>query len=604
MKKTLLFILLTYTLIYSQTHDTLQHKLKDVVVESLHQPILFSDVNRSIDIVDSTKLSSSSVVSPQEILNYLGSVELNKRGQNGVQADVGIRGGSFEQTLIMLDGIKIIDPQTGHHNLSLPVSLSNLDRVEIVKGGSSSIHGANAFSGVVNFRTKRNNKNSLDASLEGGEYGLFSGSLFGSYNLGNLSNNFTFEKSRSDGYRENTEYDITNISYGAALTGKNSLIDFYLGYSDKDFGANSFYTNMFPLQAEHTKTTFAKLSAEFGTDSFNYSIKGYWRNNDDEFLLDKTDPDFYKNNHLTNIFGGELNLYLTSFLGKTNIGGEFVYDKIESSNLGGHNRDRKGIYIEHHFKKFSNLSFAVSGFIYNYSSIGWKMWPALVLGYKITESLKLFTNIGKGFRIPTYTELFYNDRITKSNPNLTYEETLNYELGMNYISSMVNFSTSIFRREGNNLIDWVRTSEDDPWEAMNITSLNTNGVEFSVSTNLQKLLIGQPFNFVRFQYAYLNSNKIESEFESKYLLKYLKHQTILTIGHAFFAKINFNWFLRYEDRINVNDHFIADVKVDRSFSNFNIYVKATNIFNTPYYDIAGVILPGRWIVGGIKFSIE
>ena len=604
MKKTLFIILLSVIIIYGEKQDTLHHKLNDVVVESMHQPVFYSDVNRSIEIIDTSEISASPVNAPQDFLNYSGSVELNQRGTNGVQADVGIRGGSFEQTLIMLDGIKIVDPQTGHHNLNLPISFNNLERVEIVKGGSSSIHGANAFNGVVNFKTKRNKLNSLTANLEGGEYGLYSGSLFGSYNFGNLSNNLSFEKSQSNGYRENSEYDISNISYGGQYISQSSVFDLFMGYTEKDFGANSFYTTSFPLQAEHTKTTFAKLSAEFGNDELNYSVKGYWRNNKDEFVLDKTNHEFYKNNHMTNIYGSELNFYFSSSVGKTSLGGEYVYDKIESNNLGNHDRDRKGIFLEHQFKRVSNLIISLSGFAYNYSTIGWKLWPGVEVGYKLSESSNIFANIGKAFRIPTYTELYYNDPITSGNPDLTYEETLNYEIGINYFTEYFQFSSSLFRREGRNLIDYIRQSDDLPWTAMNFSSINTNGVEFSISSDLKNIFGDQPFNRISLKYSYLNSDKASSDYSSRYLQQYLKHQAILTIGHNFFWHINFNWFLRYEERVTVSNHFITDLKIDRSINQVNIYIKATNLFNVPYNDIAEIPLPGRWIVGGVKFSIE
>lgn len=604
MKKTLNILLLSVAIIYGQKQDTLQYKLNDVLVQSMHQPVLYSDVSRSIEIIGASNISTSPLNVPQGYLNYSGSVELNQRGTNGVQADIGIRGGSFEQTLIMLDGIKIVDPQTGHHNLNLPVSFNNLERIEIVKGGSSSIHGANAFNGVVNFKTKRNALNSFEANLEGGEYGLFLGSLFGSYNFGNLSNNLSFKKSQSDGYRENTEYDITNISYGGQYSSLGSVIDLFVGYTDKEFGANSFYTTSFPLQAEHTQTTFAKFSAEFGNDELNYSFKGYWRKNKDEFVLDKTNPEFYKNNHMTNIYGGELDFFFSSSLGKTSFGGEYVYDNIESNNLGNHTRDRKGIFVDHQFNRISNLIFSVSGFVYNYSTIGWKLWPGFEIGYKLSKSANLFANIGKAFRIPTFTELYYNDPITSGNPNLTYEETLNYEIGINLFSDYFQFSSSIFRREGKNLIDYVKQNEDEPWQAMNFLTVNTNGVEFSISSNLQSIFIDQPINNISLKYTYLNSDKANSEFSSRYLLQYLKHQAILTVGHDFFGRINFNWFLRYEERINVGNHFITDLKVDRSFSLVNIYIKATNLFNVPYNDIDGIPLPGRWIIGGVQYSLD
>ncbi|MDA3860890.1 MAG: TonB-dependent receptor plug domain-containing protein, partial [Melioribacteraceae bacterium] len=243
MKKSItLFLILTLNTFFAQ--DSLKHKLDEVVVTSLHRPTLLFDVNKSIEIIPAEAIETAPINSVQDFLSYSNSVELSQRGANGVQADIGIRGGNFEQTLILLDGIKIIDPQTGHHNLNLPITVLNVEQIEIVKGNSSNINGANAFSGLVNFKTKRNKFNSLSVQAEGGDFGLYSASLFGSYNIKNLSNNFSIEKNHSNGYRENTEYDITNISYGGSYTTPKSVFDIFIGYNDKSFGANSFYTTV------------------------------------------------------------------------------------------------------------------------------------------------------------------------------------------------------------------------------------------------------------------------------------------------------------------------------------------------------------------------
>mgnify|MGYP000117870489 CR=1 FL=1 len=455
MKKTIvLFIISALSINFAQ--DSLKYKLTEIIVTSTHRPSSVFDVNKNIEIIKSEKIETAPVSSVQDMLTYSNSIELNQRGTNGVQSDIGIRGGNFEQTLILLDGIKIIDPQTGHHNLNLPITSLNIDQIEVVKGNSSNINGANAFSGLVNFKTKRNKFNSVGVQAEGGDFGLYSGSLFGSYYFNNFSNNFSFEQNHSDGYRENTEYDITNIAYGTSYSTTQSVFDFFVGYTDKSFGANSFYTTAYPLQYEETKTTFAKLSAEFGNENLNYSAKVYWRKNDDEFLLDKTNPEFYKNNHTTNIYGSEIDLYLKSYLGNTSVGGELVYDEIESSNLGQHNRKRVGIFIEHKFPRYKSFSVGISGFLYNYSTIGWKLWPGIDLGYLLTDNLTLFANYSRGFRIPTYTELFYLSPTTIGNQLLTFEETTNYEIGTKFYNQFFSSSVLIFYKTGNNIIDYIR----------------------------------------------------------------------------------------------------------------------------------------------------
>ncbi len=599
------FMLLTFLVNTIFAQDSLNHKLDEVVVTSLHRPALLFDVNKSIEIISSQKIETAPINSVQDFLNYSNSVELSQRGANGVQADIGIRGGNFEQTLIMIDGIKIVDPQTGHHNLNLPITTLNIEQVEIVKGNSSNINGANAFSGLVNFRTKRNKFNSFAAQLEGGDFGLYSGSLFGSYNVGNLSNNLSIERSHSNGYHENTEYDITSVSYGAAYTTSKSVFDVFVGYNEKSFGANSFYTVKFPLQYEETKTTFAKVSAEFGEDDLNYSIKTYWRKNDDEFLLDKTNPSFYKNNHTTNIYGGEVDMFLKSSIGGTSIGGEFIYDEITSSNLGNHNRNRLGIFIEHKFPKFKGFSFGFSGFLYHYSTIGRKFWPGLELGYSVTDNFKLFANFSRGFRIPTYTELFYNSPTTIGNPYLTFEETTNYEVGGKYFNSYFTASTSLFYKNGSNIIDWVILGLDAPWRAMNIAELTTSGIEVNFTTKLNKIYSKQPINSISIKYTYLNSDyNIDANRLSRYLLKYLRHQGIVSINHNLFWSINADWYFRYEERFNSESNFITDLRINKSFSYINIFIKVSNIFNVDYFDFIGVPLPGRWVTGGIRVNLK
>jgi vitamin B12 transporter len=603
MKKLIIFFLLIIlNTLFAQ--DSLKHNIDEVVVTSLHRPALLFDVNRSMEIIPSQNILSAPISSVQDFLSYSNSVELNQRGTNGVQADIGIRGGNFEQTLIILDGIKIIDPQTGHHNLNLPITVLNIEQIEIIKGNSSNINGANAFSGLVNFKSKRNTFNSISALAEAGDFGLYSASLFGSYNIGRLSNNISIEKNQSNGYRENTEYDITNISYGASYNTSKSVYDIFIGYNDKSFGANSFYTTAFPLQFENTKTTFAKASVEFGDDNLNYSTKIYWRNNEDEFLLNKTNPSFYKNNHTTNIYGAEADLFLKSSIGETSIGGEFVFDKIESNNLGSHDRNRMGIFVEHKLPEVNRIQIGVSGFIYNYSTIGWKFWPGVELGYLVTPDINLFANFSRGFRIPTYTELFYSSPTTSGNANLSFEETTNYEIGTKYFNKYFTFSTSLFYKTGTNIIDYIQVTPDLPWTAMNIAELNTSGLEINYTANLNQILSQPIFNSVSIKYTYLDSDYTQDEFTSRYLLKYLEHQGIVSLNHNLFLDIKANWYFRYEDRYNSESNLITDLRVDKTFENFDVYVKAINLFNVDYFDFIGVPLPGRWVSGGVKFSLN
>jgi len=588
----------------TQAQDSLNFLLPELIISVSKRPVLFSELTRTVDQIKYSTISELPVSNTQEILSYSSGVDLKKRGPNGVQSDLSIRGGTFEQTLVMIDGIKLIDPQTGHHNLNLPLTRVGLESVEIVKGGSSTIHGPNAFTGAVNYITTQDRLNRIKLIAEGGENGYFSGSILGSYNISNINNTISFDKYKSDGYLENTEFDITNFSYDASLVNDLGIFDFYLGYTKRDFGANSFYTTRFPLQAEKISTKFVKIGIELGDDKLNFSLKGYWRGNDDEFVLDKTNPAFYKNTHSSNTYGSELTISFNSSLGRTSVGGELILDDIESSNLGSHKRNKGGIFLEQRINLFESLNLSFSGYAYNYSFIGWKFWPGIAAGYGINRNLRFYFNFSKAFRIPTYTELYYNDPITKGNIDLRYEETYNMELGTYYDLSNVTFSASIFRRDGFNLIDWIRLNEEDKWTAMNISDITTYGFEGNISFALNSFWGNQPLKSLSFYYTYLTSTKERSEFESRYLLDYLKHQIHIALAHELVWNIEVNWFFRFNDRINLSDYTLIDLKIAKQFELFNLYLSATNLFNRRYEDIPDVIMPGRWIIGGIKFSFQ
>jgi iron complex outermembrane receptor protein len=577
--------------------------MNEVIVTAGRIPILLTNLNRSLILFDSLQIKNSPVNTVQDLLQYAGGVDVQHRGMNGIQADVNIRGGTFEQTLIMINGVKLSDPQTGHHNLNLPLSLESIERIEILKGEGSRIHGPNAFSGAVNFITRKDLVRNINVGISGGQNGYYSGLYRGCYNIENWGNNISVEKIKSDGYKENTEFEVINFSYNSFLTFNPGIINLFFGLNDKDFGANSFYSIQFPLQAEHTKTKFVSLSSELEYNWFSVSPKLYWRRNNDEFVLNKYNPDFYRNLHETNVYGSEIQLTAKWGIGETSLGGEFIEDRIESTNLNNHKRDKKGIFIEHNFNSLEKLNIVISGFAYNYSFIDWQLSPGFDAGYRINDELRVFAALGKAFRIPTYTELYYEDPVSSGNVNLKHEETINYETGLRYKTIPLEINLGFFRKEGKNIIDWVRASVEDKWRAENITESNTNGIEVSVSIRPDILIHNFPLSLIELSYSFIDSDRKTSEYESRYVLDYLKHQLIINISNSFFYDVYFNWLLRYEKRVKFEDYFLTDLNITKAISHIDLYIKATNIFNIPYKDIAGVPLPGRWIIGGLKFSL-
>jgi len=580
-----------------------EYKMNEVIVTAGRIPVSFADLTRSVIIITPEEIKEAPVHSVQGLLQYAAGVDLEQRGVDGVQSDVSIRGGSFEETLVLIDGVSVDDPQTGHHNLNLPVSLDDIQRIEILKGPGSSIYGANAFSGVINIITKKGSDKTLSLQTSGGQNGYYNGSIYGALPVGIINNHISLSKQKSDGFMHNTNFDITNITYGASINSGGSNVNLFFGYNDKKFGANSFYSVLFPNQWEHTTTKFLNIGGEFGSEVFSISPKVYWRRNDDNYLLDYTNPSFYQNIHQTNIYGAEIQASFITGLGSTSIGGEYNTDKIKSTNLGNHSRDKKGLFAEQKFSPLNDFTIIANAFAYNYSTIGWKVWPGINLGYDIVKNVRVYGSIGKAFRIPTYTELYYSSPASVGDPNLKYEETLNYEIGLNIFQPEYNAKVSLFRKEGRNLIDWVRENNNQPWTAQNIASLNTNGFEIGFNFNPAIMIKDFPIYKTGIDYTYLNSNKSIGNLQSQYLLQYLRNQLILNVENNWWFGIRQSWEVRYEDRINFQDFFLIDTQLFKNFDHFKLFVKATNLFNKSYQEVSGVPLPGRWITAGVKFKV-
>lgn len=595
----ILFIILSTAAAQDKTYN-----MDEIVVSSGRVPITFNNLFRSVSVLSAKEIKEFPVNNVIDLLKNVSGIDLRARGTEGVQADIAIRGGSFEQTLILIDGVKLIDPQTGHHNLNLPISMDNIERIEILKGQGARIFGANAFSGAVNIITKKERINSLTASALGGDNGLFEFSLNSSIKTGIAANSFSFSKKQSDGYQYNTNFDVQNFSLGQNYSIGKNLLSLFFGYIDKSFGANSFYSDRFPNQFERTITRIANLSAEIPIDELIISPKFYYRNNFDDYHLDYLRPEWNHNTHRTESFGSEIQASFNSILGTTYFGGEFGRDEIRSSNLGIHSRSKAGFYVEQMFSPIKDITLSAGLFAYNYSAIGLKFWPGFDLAYNLNDDIKIFASAGKAFRLPTFTELYYVSPANMGNPNLLYEQTSNYETGFSYRQYYFSTSASIFLKKGTNLIDWVRVKSTDSWRVENVSSLTTAGVEIKLGLSTQEIISNLPISSLNLSYVYLKSDRETGSFQSKYLLDHLRHQLVLSFTNEFIFDIKQNWSLRYAERENITSHFIVDTQISAKVEMFELFLRATNLLNTSYFDIPGISLPGRWISAGVKFSLR
>ena len=580
-----------------------KYQLEDIIVTASRTQLNSSDLTRNVEIITAEEIKKAPVSSVQDLLKYTAGIDLKRRGVDGVQEDVSIRGGSSEETLIMVDGVKVLDPQTSHHNLNLPVSLNDIERIEILKGQGSHVYGPNAFSGIINIITKKGNKKSLSVEATGGQNNYYDYNLGFSYPTGNFGNHLSFSRQKSDGYIHDTEFRITNFSYKSSLKINNGDLNLFFGYNDKKFGANSFYTEVYPNQWEHTTTKFLNLCGNMGTGTFTISPKIYWRRNDDDYQLDYQNPPFYENIHQSNTYGAEIQSTITTRIGTAALGAEFVKYKLKSTNLGDHNQDRNGVFGELNFSPLQNLIVIIGGFAYSYPIIGWKLWPGTDVAYKFSDHVKVYGSVGKAFRIPSYTELYYRSPTINGNPDLQPEETLNFETGVKFSFDTFITGVSLFNNEGKNIIDYARHNSTEPWTARNIAKVNTTGFELEFAVNPSAYVPVLPIDKIDVGYTYINSDKKTENFNSLYVLDYLRDQLVVNMranwGLGIMQSIN----MRYENRVNFENTFIVDTQISRTFDQFGVFIKATNVFNKTYHEIGGVLLPGRWLKVGAQFNL-
>ncbi len=562
-----------------------QYNLDEIEVSAQRAPVLYSQVARVVSVIPREEIEYAPVTSIQELLEYVAGVDVRQRGAEGVQADISIRGGTFDQTLILLNGVNITDPQTGHHNLNLPVSLNQIERIEILEGPAARVYGPNAFSGAINIVTRQPDNTSLEVGVEGGSYGYFDAHGLGSFVTQKIQHAISVERKGSDGYIDNTDFNISNIFYSGKVNLYSGTLSFQLGTESKGFGANSFYTPKYPNQYEKTETFFSSVKWQSNT-KWHFTPVFYWRNHHDRFELYREDkyqlvdgehyvwkndtiPSWYTthNYHLTNTYGLNINSWIQWSAGKSAFGAEYRSENILSNVLGkdlsqpkpvpgedaqftkSDSRETFSVFLEHtvFYHHFSATAGVMGNYILN-SGLGLNVFPGIDLSYQIFSGGKIFTSFNTSLRMPTFTDLYYKGPTNIGNPDLKPEKSATIEGGIKWNRPVFMGNLVAFYRNGTNIIDWVKMEEDDLWQPQNLTRLTSYGAEIQARVNLEKWL-GKGFpQMVSIDYFYNNLEKKNADFISNYVLDNLKHKFVGSINYEIIKHLIFNLKITFQDR--------------------------------------------------------
>jgi len=572
--------------------------LGTVVITGTRIPQPASHFLRNVTIVDANEINSSPGHSVVELLKHVPGVHLQERGPYGIQADVGLRGANFHQVLILLDGARMNDPQTAHHNLDLPINLDDLERIEILHGHGSSVYGADAFGGVINFITKAREDRKIGLRAFAGENGTRGGTFSFSNCFGDFATFFSLGGKTSEGYRFDTDFKDFSFFSNSKLDVTQASIGLSFGYLQKEFGANDFYGD-WPSR-EWTNTLLGSIRVHRGQwKNLVVDSTLYYRQHDDRFIGDVTDSDSYVNYHTTFLYGGEVQLRTQwERMGEFILGTELAKEELKSTRLGDHSNLREAIYTEYSMPLGKRFTLNPGIRIDHHSEWGWRSSPAINIGYFPSRRVRLHYSWGRSFRPPDYTELYYWSPKNIGNPKLVIEEAWSYELGGDFeLSTWLNSRTTVIFRNGSNLIDWVRKDSLSPWEAVKIGRVYTYGVESLLEVALKSSAC------LSLAYTFLQSKSEELEnYVSKYVLNHPQHQVSLGFGFPLLWGIKQNLKGSYKQSSYKRGYFIIDGRLSKDLGELEFYLGSTNLLDVSYEEIPGVPMPGRSFNCGIKLE--
>ena len=625
--------------------------LEEVSVTGSRAPLTKGQAARMVTVLDRADIAQAPVQSINDLLKYAIGVDVRQRGPIGAQTDISIRGGTSEQIILLLNGINICDPQTGHNAMDLPVDLNDIVRIEVLEGPAGRIYGTSSLVGAVNivtcprgkWREVRGERNDLqlDIHAEGGSYGY--GNIGGRF--AREGHSLSANYSRSDGWsrskagRLNTDFSGSKGFYQGQYEDEAIRLNWHLGIADKGWGSSTFWASpkwQADEQYEHTTKLLSAIQARTQQGPLHLNASLYWNQNRDRYEGYRGQAEKMKYNYnRTDVYGVSAGAYFDWQAGRTAFGAELRNEDLVSGNLGeplsqthhikgtdrdytlGVNRTNISGYLEHNILLDQvTVSAGLVAVKNTWSNMNMTVYPGIDISYRPTPRWKLHASYNTSLRMPSFTEMYYKLQGYSADPHLKPEEMQALELGLNYQLSIFNCQLSLWHHHGSNMIDWIMdTSKGDEaeWQSVNHTTINSIGFEASASINVP--LFTNHYSLFTVSYGYIHQDKQqEANLVSQYALEYLHHKLVAKAQLQITKQLSLGVNLRWQDRVGTYTDFeglthdyepyaLIDTRLTWAEAKWKAYIEANNLLDTSYHDYGLVEQPGRWLIAGFSISL-
>lgn len=609
-------------------HDSLRQAIfLDSVIVSSYQFNMNGSVERSTLIVDISAAPVMPNATAEKTMRLTPQLDIRERGGGGVQADIGIRGGSPDQTGVLLNGVEFTDIRTGHQSHSLPVDIDAICGMRLLEGGREGLTGA------VDFLAAPLHDKYLRVNLSAGAFASRYANLSGAVTLRRKGELQIFEAASlrgSEGYRQNTDFSNSNI-YSRIRYSREELgtIDVQAGYQDRSFGANGFYSLKYPEQFEKTSTSIASIRWRKTVRHLSLNSYVSYRHNTDRFELIRGSESLVPfNYHITDNYGAYLSASYGWAAGRTGISGKINHSEILSTVLGeaidnpvrveggsdrffDHGGDRTwgSVQLSHqrHWKTFELVA-ALEGSFSPYAFT--PLWNATI-GWTLAPEWTLSLSGARTMRLPTFTDLYYTAAGYIGNPDLKPEKATMAIVCAAFAKDRWTSSLDFFYRRSEDIIDWVKQSAEADWQSLQVTGISTAGANLQVAYSAEEGLLRN----LTFRCGYIWSDKSAGEYISKYAMDYMRLKATLFGELRFWKCLSLTADLSYYDRagnyvdtkgstVSYRPYLLLNTAVSYETGPSRFYISADNVTSTRYFDYGGLEMPGLWITGGMAVTLR